>query len=118
MSNWRRGPGNDWLASGEPLRLYLKEIERTRPMSSEQEQLALARATQGDERAAERLFEALRAVTAEIAMDVRPIGMTPIDAIIDANVALQNTIRSCPGAELHTALRRAIEASLGSAPDD
>jgi RNA polymerase sigma-32 factor len=110
-------PNDDWLASGEPLRLYLKEIAKFPTMSSEEERRALARAAEGDESAAEHLFEALLALTATIAMEIRPPEMTPLDAIVEANVALKNTIRSRPGGDLHTALRHAIEASLGSEPD-
>ena len=114
------GEAADGLPGAQPensdalLTQYLDEVRAVPALSSTEEQRLLALCAEGHRSASRALCISLLAFAADVAIEVRPTWMAPLDAIERANHCVSEIVDSYPSGDLHTAVRQAIEERLGA----
>ena len=103
------------MASFDPVEMYLQDVDQFPRLTSAHEQELLALAAEGDTSAGKRLRESVLRFVADTAIQARPEWMDPLDAIVEGNVALVETLQARPSGDLHAAIRNAIEERLSQA---
>lgn len=96
--------------------MYLDEVALIAPCSPEEERLLLARISEGDEAAKNRLMEGMLGYITEIIKGYSDCGLPMGDLVQEANVALIMTVGSwSPGEDFRALLKAQVETALDAA---
>lgn len=96
--------------------MYLDEIALIAPCSPEEETMLLARASEGDEAAKNRLTEGTLSYIAELVKSYTDRGLPMGDLVQEANVALVMTVDSWQqGEDFRAVLETRVKAALDAA---